>query len=119
LKVLIVDPDTDIQELCQSWLRIAGFEATAVPDAGIALRRFQEEFFDIVICDVCVRRAEAMELICNLEAIHPRVGVVLAGNLDWKAETAVLPGRVDAFVMKPFEGLALLRIVRELARSLA
>lgn len=119
MKILIVDPDCDIRELFGIWMQNVGFAVELAADAAAAMDICKSASIDIVICDVSIRRAEAVALLQALEASSRKIGVVLTGGFDSEGEIRVLPVMYDTFVSKPLDRLVLQERVRELAGRLS
>jgi DNA-binding NtrC family response regulator len=69
--VLIVDDDIPLSWSLKKTLEHDGYEATIVPDGGLALKFVQEHRLDAVVCDLQMLRVEGDLLYATIERSNP------------------------------------------------
>jgi two-component system alkaline phosphatase synthesis response regulator PhoP len=102
-RVLIVDDEPDILLMLRVNLEADGFETALAADGETALRRIEEERFDLVLLDVMMPVMDGWGVLQGLaaDADAPRVIVVSAKSADRDVARALTQGAAD-YVTKPF-----------------
>jgi len=103
-RILIVD---DEEIVIRSCLRILGgdeFQVEAVQDGRDALRKVEENPYDVVILDVMMPNMDGLEVLRRVKETHPNVDVIMITGLS-QIDTAVQAMKLGAFdyISKPFE----------------
>jgi DNA-binding response OmpR family regulator len=113
--VLIVDDEPDILLMLRVNLEADGFETALAADGETALRRIEEERFDIVLLDVMMPVMDGWGVLQGLaeDPGAPRVIVVSAKSADRDVARALKGGAAD-YVMKPFSPVDLSDLIRRI-----
>jgi DNA-binding response OmpR family regulator len=115
--VLVVDDEPSLRLLCRVNLELEGFRVVEAGTLAEARRVLDTEPPDVVLLDVHIAGDDGRDLLEELRAAESPVKVVmLTGSVD------VTLNRFDAadrVVVKPFEPLELVAVVRQLAGSAA
>ena len=103
-RILVVD---DEEIVIQSCLRILGngdYEVEAVQDGWEALRKIDENDYDILILDIMMPKIDGMEVLQRVKETHPDVDVIMVTGHS-QIETAVRSMKLGAFdyLPKPFD----------------
>lgn len=69
--VLIVDDDIPLAWSCKQTLEHRGYDATIVPDGGLALKFVLQHHLDAVVCDLQIARLEGDLLFATVERLNP------------------------------------------------
>lgn len=105
-RLLIVDDDYDIRELCRALLTHAGHDVHTADGALSALKTLREYAFDMMVTDVNMPNHSGFDLLkmVRLEGKWPHLAtVMLTGRRDPRdVETAGREG-VQAYIVKPLE----------------
>ncbi|HMI89341.1 MAG TPA: sigma-54 dependent transcriptional regulator [Polyangiaceae bacterium] len=111
-RILVVDDDSSLGLFMIEILGDAHHEPWLVENAKDAMRRVQEETWDLVITDLRMPGMSGLELIGWIKSYDPRIAV-LAITAYGSIETAVQSVRAGAadYITKPFEADALLLAV--------
>jgi len=117
-KVIIIEDDSDINELIAYNLRKEGFEVSSVYDGSEAQEVLQREHFDIVILDIMLPGIDGFELCRQLKEkqTSSRTFIVVVSaksNTQDKLYAHILGA--DYYLAKPFSIKALNAIMQELA----
>ena len=102
-KILIVDDQINTCKSIQAILKKSGYRSEYTLNAEEALRRVQEEHFDIVISDIRMPGMDGIQLLEELKKIQPSLVVIMiTGYATIKsAVEAIQKGAYD-YLPKPF-----------------
>ncbi|MGQ1911676.1 sigma-54-dependent transcriptional regulator [Marinifilum sp. RC60d5] len=101
-RILIIDDDATICLMLQGLLKRKKFDADTVFSAGEAIKKLENETFDLVLSDFRLPDFDGLELLQKIKAIHPRVPVIIMTSYA-DIRTAVSAIKMGAFeyVTKP------------------
>jgi len=115
-KILIIEDETDIQELLCVYLQDAGYEAVAEGDGASGLERFRQGGWDLVLLDLMLPGIDGYS-VCELIRKQSDVPIIMLTALDGEANH--IKGydlRIDDYVTKPFSMSILLRKIAAVLR---
>ena len=104
-RILVVDDEEIVVRSC---LRILGeetdYEVDSVQDGMDALRRIDENPYDVLILDIMMPRMDGLEVLQRVKETHPDIDVVMVTGLS-QIDTAVRSMKLGAFdyLPKPFD----------------
>jgi DNA-binding NtrC family response regulator len=103
-RILIAD---DEEIVIRSTLRIledSGYVLQTARDGAEALRRIDEDHFDVVILDIMMPKLDGIEVLRRVKETHPDIEVIMFTGLA-QIETAVSCMKLGAFdyLAKPFD----------------
>jgi DNA-binding NtrC family response regulator len=103
-KILIVDDEQIIIQSCLRILANKGYEIEGVQDGFEALRKIDENGYDIVILDIMMPKIDGVEVLRRIKEGHPDIDVIMITGLS-EIETAVKSMKLGAFdyLPKPFD----------------
>src|SRR5512140_2596847 len=103
-RILVVEDDRTTRCLLTRVLGTEGLSVASVPDGMRALKRIQEEKFDLVLLDIWVPRLNGLELMAQLRerGLRPKV-VVLTSDDAPQTMLHALREQAYQFIAKPFE----------------
>ena len=119
-RILIVDDEEIVVRSCLRILDDDRYEVESVSDGWEALRRIDENGFDILVLDIMMPRIDGLEVLQRVKERHPDVDVIMMTGLS-QIQTAVRAMKLGAFdyLSKPFDPDELKLIVdRALERRL-
>ncbi|BAX80256.1 sigma-54-dependent transcriptional regulator [Labilibaculum antarcticum] len=101
-KILIIDDDPTICMMLQGLLKRKNFDADTVFSAGEALKRLENNQFDLVLSDFRLPDFDGLELLQKIKSMHPQVPVIIMTSYA-DIRTAVNAIKMGAFeyVTKP------------------
>ena len=101
-RILIIDDDATICLMLQGLLKRKGFNADTVFSAGEAIKKLENESFDLVLSDFRLPDFDGLELLQKIKAMHPLVPVIIMTSYA-DIRTAVSAIKMGAFeyVTKP------------------
>jgi PAS domain S-box-containing protein len=120
--VLVVEDDVAIRELVREMLAGGGYDVftAANCDEAIDFVKRHPEPLDLLLTDVVLPRTSGPDLAARLRAMQSGLRVLFAsGYSDHALVRQGLLEQGDAFVQKPFNASALLRIVSDMVNSKA
>jgi two-component system response regulator HydG len=102
--ILIVDDEAVITDSLSRWLAEDGYKVATASSASEALRRFQENIWDLVFIDIKMPGMDGLELEHRLHEIDPTIVLVIMTGYA-SVETAVWAMKHGAYdyVSKPFD----------------
>lgn len=118
-RILIVDDEAMIRDLCSHILASEGYAVTAMPDGESALAELGRNPTDLLITDIMMPGIDGLELYDRVKKLTPDIVTIFItghGTLDTAIES--LMRGVEGFVLKPFTQEELLNAVdRAVTRS--
>lgn len=118
-RILVVDDEPDIVELCSYNLSKEGYDVASAPDGEEALGRIRKEKFDLVILDLMLPGLQGMEL-CRIIRNDPMTAslpiIMLTAKTEELDKVLGLEMGADDYVTKPFGPRELLARVRAVMR---
>lgn len=76
-KILIIDDDPTICLMLQGLLKRKNFDADTVFSAGEALKKLENNQFDLVLSDFRLPDFDGLELLQRIKSMHPHVPVII------------------------------------------
>jgi DNA-binding response OmpR family regulator len=116
VKVLLVDDDTDLLDVTAYALRRDGFSVIVATDGLQALRRWQDDHPDLLVCDVTMPGLNGFE-VCHRIRQTSTTPVILLTALN--SEDQIVKGfslGADDYVTKPFSPRQLAMRIRAVWR---
>jgi len=113
MKILVVDDDPVMLNLCTDLLGDAGYEVASANNVPAALERLGQEEYDLVITDIKMPKVSGLEIVKQLHTISPRTkAIIMTGFGDLEtAGIAIKEGAYD-YILKPFNNEAFRQAVR-------
>ena len=114
--VLVADDLAYIRTLCSAILRKHGHRVVEASSGSEALQRYDEHRPDAVLLDLRMPEMDGLAALKQIRQLDPaaRVAIVTAGS-EAEVEEALRAG-ARAFVLKPFNSMAVLGAVGKLLR---
>lgn len=103
-KVLVVDDEEAIREVVSTLLEAQGYRCTTCENGRVALEKFRQDTFDLVLSDIVMPEMDGMKLLAELRAADPDVPVIMVTAMHdiSIALEAIRAGAYD-YILKPFE----------------
>ena len=116
-KILIVEDDPDILLPLQDDLVLEGYQVEGVGDGETALRRLDEDRFDLLLLDVMLPGVDGFEVCRRLRHGGSRLPIILLTAKAQEAEVVMgLEQGADDYVTKPFSPRVLRARLRAVLR---
>ena len=114
--ILIVEDETDIQELLRTYLEDAGYQTAAAGDGVTALALFNAQHFDLVLLDLMLPKIDGFG-VCELIRRQSQVPILMLTALDGEEQQLRGFGMdIDDYVTNPFSMPVLLEKIRVILR---
>lgn len=118
-KLLIVEDDTDIQELLENHLCGSDYEVTLASDGVEAISLFAQRKYDLVLLDIMLPKIDGYG-VCELIRKQSQIPIVMLTALDSEAEQIKgLDLQIDDYITKPFSMPILKRKIAAILRRTA
>jgi len=103
-RILIVDDEEIVIRSCLRILDGDEFQIESVRDGREALRKVEENAYDVIILDIMMPNIDGLEVLRRVKETHPDVDVIMITGLS-QIDTAVQAMKLGAFdyLSKPFE----------------
>jgi DNA-binding NtrC family response regulator len=109
-RVLIIDDEEDVRRVVDVMLKNAGHDAVLAVDGNDALRRFQRQHFDLVICDVFMPDKEGISTLQDLRRLNPSVPIIM---MSGAAPSAYFWGATHRDYLKMAKALGATRTIEK------
>lgn len=114
--ILIVEDDTDIQELLREFLKEAGYEVTSASDGIEAMDLFAKNQYDLILLDIMLPKIDGFG-VCELIRKQSQVPIIMLTALGGEEEQIRgLDLQVDDYITKPFSVPILIRKIAAVLR---
>jgi len=101
-KILIIDDDLDMCSLLSRFLNKKGYEAEVALNGSKGLARFNEEHFDIVLCDFRLGDKSGKDVLLKIKEIKPEtIVIIITGYSDIKIAVDVIKMGAFDYITKP------------------
>lgn len=103
-RILIVDDEPWSREMMQEMLEREGYRAIAVGSAEEALRRAEEERFDLLLADIIMPQMDGLELVRKIREVDSEtIPMLITGYASIETAQAAMRQGVYDYIVKPFE----------------
>src|SRR5665647_2486415 len=101
-KILIIDDDIDMCALLSRFLNKKGFETEVAHNGTKGLAKFNEEHFDIVLCDYRLGDKDGKDVLLKIKEIKPKtIVIIITGYSDIKTAVDVIKLGAFDYITKP------------------
>jgi DNA-binding response OmpR family regulator len=117
-RILVVEDDEGYQDLAR--LHLKGYDVFACASVEEALDAFQKKPFELIFCDINLLGMTGLELSGQLKArgLADGVPIVLCSSMaDPQTRAAAIERGAAGFLVKPYEGDAMIALARALLHS--
>ena len=103
-RILIVDDEEIVIRSCLRILDGGEYQVESVQDGREALRKIEDNPYDVVILDIMMPEIDGLEVLRRVKETHPNIDVIMITGLS-QIDTAVQAMKLGAFdyISKPFE----------------
>lgn len=101
-RILIIDDDMDMCALLSRFLQRNGFETEAAHTGHKGIAKFNEQKFDIVLCDFRLGDKDGKDVLQEIKSIHPQtIVIIITGYSDIKTAVDVIKLGAYDYITKP------------------
>ena len=103
-RILVVDDEEIVIRSCLRILGDSDHVVEAVRDGGEALKKIEENRYDVIVLDIMMPKIDGLEVLRRVKETHPDIDVIMITGLS-QIETAVRSMKLGAFdyLPKPFD----------------
>jgi DNA-binding response OmpR family regulator len=117
-RILLVDDEVLICQVCTRVLRDVGYQTETAKDGAVAWKALQAKSFDLLITDNNMPRVSGVELVKKVRSAHMALPVIMvSGNLPTRELDRNPWLQPVATLAKPFTGDELLGTVKKVLRE--
>lgn len=119
-RILIIDDDMDMCSLLSRFLQRNGFETEAAHTGHKGLARFQEQQFDIVLCDFRLGDKDGKDVLQEIKSISPHtIVIIITGYSDIKTAVDVIKMGAFDYITKPLIPDEVLNVISKAVKASA
>ncbi len=113
--ILLIDDDPEVRRTLRAILETDGFSVTDVTSAEMGLERLKEQDFAAALCDFKMPGLSGLGFVKAARKQYPLLPIVIiTGYASPEELTLCLQGGADDYLLKPFDGPALLASLERL-----
>jgi putative AdoMet-dependent methyltransferase len=102
-RILLVDDEPDILDVCQRVLKSDGYEVEPVQSGDAALEQVKRQAFDLLVTDIKMPGMDGLELVQAVKQVAPYLPcVIMTGFSTMDTTIQALKLGVDEYLLKPF-----------------
>ena len=104
MKILIIEDETELLSILQSYLTEAGYFCEQAADFGVAHEKISLYEYDIILLDITIPGGNGLDLIRTLKKNNQKTGIIIISaknSLDDKISGLDLGA--DDYITKPFQ----------------
>ncbi|MBS1749689.1 MAG: response regulator transcription factor [Bacteroidetes bacterium] len=113
--ILLVEDEENLQEALKLNLELEGYEVTGAGDGAEALKKINQEYFDLIILDVMLPEIDGIDVAENIRLQNNDVPILMVSARSSTADKVLgLKKGADDYITKPFNLEELLLRVQKL-----
>ena len=113
--ILLVEDEENLQEALRLNLELEGYEITVASDGAEALRKVEQEYFDLIILDVMLPEIDGISVCETIRLQHRQVPILMLSARSSSADRVLgLKKGADDYLTKPFNAEELLLRIEKL-----
>ncbi len=117
MRILLVEDEESIRDVVKMNLELEDFEVVAVGNGRDAIKRFEEEYYDLIILDVMLPEMDGFQICEQIRLTNMEVPIIFLTAKDgMNDKIAGLKRGADDYLTKPFHLEELLLRVNNLIR---
>ena len=115
-KILIIDDEAKIVEICQDYLKAAGFYVVSALDGSTGIERFHREKPDLIILDLSLPGVDGFDICRDIRRESQVPIIMLTARVEETDKLVGLELGADDYITKPFSPRELVARVRTVLR---
>ena len=115
-RILLAEDDREIANLERDYLEMSGHEVVIAPDGEEAMKRINEEKFDLLILDIMMPQMDGLAVVREVRKDSQIPVLMLSAKTDDLDKIQGLIQGADDYVTKPFNPLEVMARVKSLLR---
>ncbi len=119
-RILIIDDDMDMCALLTRFLQRNGFDTDAAHTGHKGIARFNEQQFDIVLCDFRLGDKDGKDVLQEIKNINPQtIVIIITGYSDIKVAVDVIKLGAFDYITKPLIPDEVLNVIGKALKAYA
>jgi DNA-binding response OmpR family regulator len=115
-KILIIDDEAKIVEICQDYLKAAGFMVVTSLDGEGGLEKARKEKPDLILLDLMLPGIDGLDICCELRKESNTPVIMLTARVEETDKLIGLELGADDYITKPFSPREMVARVRTVLR---
>lgn len=115
-KILIVEDDIDIAEMIKDYLSKDGYSLTLAENGVVALNKFKEEKYNLILLDVMMPIMDGYETLSKIREVSQVPIIMLTAKGTQMDKVIGFNKGCDDYIVKPFDLLELTLRIRAILR---
>lgn len=115
-KILIVDDEPKIVEICSDYLKAANFDVVSSLDGKNGLEKFQRDKPDLVVLDLMLPNIDGLDVCREIRKVSNTPIIMLTARVEESDKLVGLELGADDYITKPFSPRELVARVRTVLR---
>jgi len=117
-KILIIDDDLDMCTLLSRFLDKKGYTTSTAHNAAKGLAKFNEEHFDVVLCDFRLGDKDGKDVLLKIKDLKPQtVVIIITGYSDIKTAVDVIKHGAFDYITKPLIPDEVINVIEKAAAA--
>ncbi|MBD5464569.1 MAG: response regulator transcription factor [Lachnospiraceae bacterium] len=117
MEILFLEDEPTIQEVLAEYMKMQGYQVTAVSDGEQALKLLAERAFDMAVLDIMVPKKSGIEVLSFIKENRPEMATIMLTALeDEKTQVQAFNLYADDYVIKPVSPIILLKRMETILR---
>lgn len=103
-KILVVDDDEAIRDICQRYLIREGYDVVTASDGDIAFEKYKKQGADLVLTDLVMLEMDGFELCNKIREINPKTKLCMMSGGGYKQNFHKILNDLNInFLKKPYD----------------
>lgn len=115
-KILVIDDEPKIVEICKDYLMASGFDVVSAGDGPDGLARFRKEKPDLVVLDLMLPELDGLDVCREIRKEKTTPIIMLTARVEESDKLIGLELGADDYITKPFSPRELVARVRTVLR---
>ena len=112
-KILVVDDESKIRDHVSEFLNHKGFEVDTAKNGEIAMKKIDQDFYDVALIDLNMPKVDGMKVLKYLvERSSDSVGIILTGYASIKNAVEAMKAGAYDYLSKPVKMDEVLMIIK-------
>ncbi|HEM3582536.1 response regulator transcription factor [Streptococcus suis] len=116
-RILVVEDDIVISQVVCEFLKEYGYQVESVFDGKVALERFQEEQFDLIVLDIMIPSMTGLEVLKEIRKTSQIPILMLTAMGDEYTQLISFNQIISDYVVKPFSPTILVKRIENILRG--
>ncbi|MBD5542749.1 MAG: response regulator transcription factor [Lachnospiraceae bacterium] len=117
MEILFLEDEPTIQEVLAEYMKMQGYQVTAVSDGEQAIKLLAERTFDMAVLDIMVPKKNGLEVLSYIKENRLEMATIMLTALeDEKTQVQAFNLYADDYVIKPVSPIILLKRMETILR---